>query len=105
MHQFGRDFRFDILARASDLEDERIAGTNGRSAVLWKLDHPIIAADSDEDDPYVLRISCRPPNDLRPHGAERVALILAPAIKEWLAKTSAPVRSSSAEAHLQPLGR
>ena len=61
------------LDRASDLEEERIVGSNGRTPILWKLDHPIVAADLDDDDPYVLRISCRPPHDLRPHGAERVA--------------------------------
>jgi UDP-GlcNAc:undecaprenyl-phosphate GlcNAc-1-phosphate transferase len=81
------------LDRASDLEDDRIVGANGRAAVLWKLDHPIVAADADEDDPFVLRITCRPPNDLRPHGAERVAHILVPAIKEWLVKTRVPARS------------
>jgi UDP-GlcNAc:undecaprenyl-phosphate GlcNAc-1-phosphate transferase len=84
------------LDRVSDLEEERIVGSNGRTPILWKLDHPIVAADLDDDDPYVLRISCRPPHDLRPHGAERVAHILVPAIKEWLVRTRVPVRSSSA---------
>jgi UDP-GlcNAc:undecaprenyl-phosphate GlcNAc-1-phosphate transferase len=92
-HEFG--FQGMQIDRASALDDERIAGTNGRAARAWRLDHPIMASEADETDPYVLRISCRPPHDLRPHGAERVAHILAPAMREWLVKTRVPARPAS----------
>jgi UDP-GlcNAc:undecaprenyl-phosphate GlcNAc-1-phosphate transferase len=91
-HEFG--FQGMRLDRASALEDDRIGGTNGRVALAWRLDHPIMAGDLDEDDPYVLRISCGP----RPHGAERVARIVAPAIEEWLVKTKAPGQARSGPA-------
>jgi hypothetical protein len=91
-HEFG--FQGMRIARASALEDDRIGGTNGRAALAWRLDHPIVADDSDEDDPYVLRISCGP----RPHGAERVARIVAPAIQEWLVKSKVPGQTRSGPA-------
>jgi UDP-GlcNAc:undecaprenyl-phosphate/decaprenyl-phosphate GlcNAc-1-phosphate transferase len=92
-HEFG--FQGMRVERASALEDERIGGTNGRAARAWRLDHPIMGGDPDEDDPYVLRISCDAASGLRPHGAERVALIVAPAIGEWLVRTKAPGQARS----------
>ncbi|MFL5495543.1 MAG: MraY family glycosyltransferase [Gemmatimonadales bacterium] len=91
-HEFG--FQGMRVARASALEDDRIGGTNGRGAVAWRLDHPIVTDDSGEDDPYVLRISCGP----RPHGAERVARIVAPAIQEWLVSVRVPGQARSGPA-------
>ena len=91
-HEFGfQEIRVD---RASASEDDRIAGANGRAARAWRLEYPIMADASDEDDPYVLRISCVMP-DARPHGAERVARIVAPAIEEWFVKTKAPARAQA----------
>jgi UDP-GlcNAc:undecaprenyl-phosphate GlcNAc-1-phosphate transferase len=92
-HEFG--FQGMRVDRASALEGDRIAGANGRAAHEWRLDHPIKADDSDEDDPYVLRISCGALIGPRPHGAERVARIVAPAIEEWLVKTKAPGQARS----------
>jgi UDP-GlcNAc:undecaprenyl-phosphate/decaprenyl-phosphate GlcNAc-1-phosphate transferase len=48
---------------------------DGRS--FWKLDYPVGLGD-DEADPLVLRIWGRTGDGFRPHGAERVARILAP---------------------------
>jgi UDP-GlcNAc:undecaprenyl-phosphate GlcNAc-1-phosphate transferase len=92
-HEFG--FQGMRVERASALEDDRIEGTNGRAVRAWRLDHPIMGGDPDQDDPYVLRISCGAASGLRPHGAERVALIVAPAIEEWLVKTKAPGQARS----------
>lgn len=91
-HEFG--FQEMQVDRVSALEEDRIVGANGRGSRAWKLEYPIMADNSDEDDPYVLRICCGAPA-ARPHGAERVARILAPAIEEWLVKTGAPARASS----------
>ncbi|HEY8259104.1 MAG TPA: MraY family glycosyltransferase [Gemmatimonadales bacterium] len=93
-HEFG--FQRIRLDRASALDNEKIAGRNGRVGLSWRLDHPILmAADADEEDPYVLQIRCGLPVGPRPHGAERVARIVVPAIEEWLARTRAPARLPS----------
>lgn len=57
----------------------------GRSvAGAWKLDHPVVPRVSVSEDPYVLRIWCERGVSVRPYAAERVALILAPTIENWL---------------------
>jgi UDP-GlcNAc:undecaprenyl-phosphate GlcNAc-1-phosphate transferase len=98
-----REFGFQSIqvAKASALEDERIAGRNGRVGITWRLDHTLSVGDEKEDDPYVLRISCGLSVGPRPHGAERVARIVVPAIEEWLAKSSVPVRPPSSA----PIGK
>jgi UDP-GlcNAc:undecaprenyl-phosphate/decaprenyl-phosphate GlcNAc-1-phosphate transferase len=95
-----REFGFQSIqvARASALEDERLAGRNGRAGITWRLDHILTGGEAAEDDPFILRISCGLPVGPRPHGAERVARIVVPAIEEWLAKTKAPVRSPGSTA-------
>lgn len=91
-----REFAFEEIrvARASALEDDRIGGVNGRAPRAWRLEYPIVAGNVHEDDPYVLRILCDLV-DARPHGAERVARIVAPAIGEWLLRTRAAAQVPS----------
>ncbi len=55
-----------------------------QGARAWKLDHPVTARLSAEDNPYVLRIWCGLGDAYRPYGAERVARILAPTIENWM---------------------
>jgi UDP-GlcNAc:undecaprenyl-phosphate/decaprenyl-phosphate GlcNAc-1-phosphate transferase len=89
------------LARESALDDDRCAGASGRGPRGWKLDYAVMPADSEEDDPYVLRICCASvsPRKVCPQGAERVARIVAPAVEQWLikstAETPAPYREDS----------
>jgi len=92
-HEFG--FEGMRVDRASALVDDRMAGANGREPRVWRLEYPIMADNADEDDPYVLRICCGVP-DARPHGAERVARIVAPAIEEWFVRSKAPARVPAA---------
>lgn len=65
---------------------------------IWKLDYPLPEWDSGPD-LSVLRIWCSRGDGLRPHGAERVAHILAPALEEWLRKRQLDPRS-----HAAPIG-
>lgn len=50
-----------------------------------KLEYPVSPPELGSDTLYVLRIWCHPDMS-RPHGAERVAGILAPTIRGWLAQ-------------------
>jgi UDP-GlcNAc:undecaprenyl-phosphate GlcNAc-1-phosphate transferase len=83
-------FQRMVFARESSL-GEGCGGPNRRLSHGWKLDYEVMAPDSDEDDPYVLRICCGSgsPRGACPDGAERVARIVGPAVEEWLAKSQA----------------
>jgi UDP-GlcNAc:undecaprenyl-phosphate GlcNAc-1-phosphate transferase len=121
-----REFGFEgmLVDRASLLDDRSRAGTHRPGGLAMTLDHPVLCGDAEEDDPYVLRVRCGLPVGPRPHGAERVARIVVPAIEAWFVKTRAPVRSplpaaiageprsaladelgERANAYPQPLGR
>jgi UDP-GlcNAc:undecaprenyl-phosphate GlcNAc-1-phosphate transferase len=91
------------LARESALDDNRCAGANGRSPHGWKLDYEVMSGDSEENDPYVLRICCASaiPRRVCPHSAERVARIVAPAVEHWLVKTR-PQAPAHAPASREP---
>ncbi|HET7321920.1 MAG TPA: hypothetical protein VFI96_05460, partial [Longimicrobiaceae bacterium] len=52
-------------------------------ADLWKLDYPVSRLDPETGDGFVLRIWCAGGNNHRPYGAERVAGILGPVLREW----------------------
>jgi UDP-GlcNAc:undecaprenyl-phosphate/decaprenyl-phosphate GlcNAc-1-phosphate transferase len=91
-------FQRMVVARESELDDDRCAGASRRAPHGWKLDYEIMGPDYD-DDPYILRICCVS-GSLRgacPDGAERVARIMGPAVEEWLvkcpAKEPAPLRN------------
>jgi UDP-GlcNAc:undecaprenyl-phosphate GlcNAc-1-phosphate transferase len=83
-------FQRMVVARESELDDDRCAGASRRAPHGWKLDYEIMGADFD-DDPYVFRICCTSasPRGACPDGAERVARIVGPAVEEWLVKTQA----------------
>jgi UDP-GlcNAc:undecaprenyl-phosphate GlcNAc-1-phosphate transferase len=121
-HEFG--FEAILLDRAGALETRSVGSPHRRVGLALTLDHPIMSGDMDEDDPYVLRIRCGLPVGPRPHGAERVARIVVPAIEAWFVKNRAPVQSplptavageprrvlaeevgEPANAYPQPLGR
>jgi UDP-GlcNAc:undecaprenyl-phosphate GlcNAc-1-phosphate transferase len=95
-------FQRMVVARESELDDDRCAGASRRSPHGWKLDYEIMGPDY-EDDPYVLRICCVSGSlqGACPDGAERVARIVGPAVEEWLmkspAKEPARLRSPSLE--------
>jgi UDP-GlcNAc:undecaprenyl-phosphate/decaprenyl-phosphate GlcNAc-1-phosphate transferase len=72
------------LCRESSPCRQRLEGCRTGLARAWKLDYPVTARASVDDDPYVLRIWCGPDQTHRPYGAERVARILAPAVETWL---------------------
>lgn len=121
-----QEFGFEaiIMDRASALETRPFGPPHRRVGLALTLDHPIMSGDPGEDDPYVLRIRCGLPVGPRPHGAERVARIVVPAIEAWFVKTRALVASprsavvageqhsalahdvgEPANAYPQPLGR
>jgi len=53
----------------------------------WRLDYPL-RFDADLDDNFfILRIWCGSGDTARPFGAERIARVLAPAIRAWLVRT------------------
>ena len=83
-------FQRMVVARQSELDDDRCAGASRRAPHGWKLDYEIMGAEYD-DDPYVLRICCAsgslPGACL--DGAERVARIVGPAVEECLLKSQA----------------
>jgi len=72
------------LCREATPCDGRLARMNGDSARAWKLDYPVTPRADAEDDPFVLRIWCGPGHASRPHGAERIARLLAPVVERWL---------------------
>lgn len=49
----------------------------------WRLDYPIRVGDVDGAGFYVLSIWCSLETGARPYGAERIARILGPALREW----------------------
>ncbi len=121
-----REFGFEaiLLDRASALDNRSIAVSSRPVGLALTLDHPVMSGDAHDDDPYVLRIRCGLPVGPRPHGAERVARIVVPAIEAWIVNTRAPVRpfvspavggeersglveeiGERASAYPQPLGR
>lgn len=80
---------FGFLEMAVCLEGDAhrrpIVIENGAILHPPKLEFPVSAAEPGGEAMYVLRIWCHP--DLsRPHGVERVAGILAPTIRGWLAQ-------------------
>jgi UDP-GlcNAc:undecaprenyl-phosphate GlcNAc-1-phosphate transferase len=83
-------FQRMVVARGSELEDDRCAGASRRPPHGWKLDYEIMGANY-EDDPYVLRICCA--SGSQPgaclDGAERVARIVGPAVEQCLLKSQA----------------
>jgi UDP-GlcNAc:undecaprenyl-phosphate GlcNAc-1-phosphate transferase len=87
--EFG--FRGMRVGRASALAADENANANGHAGRGWKLDCPVLSGGSEEDDPYVLRICCGSPSGrgARPHGAERVARIVAPVVEAWLVRAMA----------------
>lgn len=95
-------FQRMVIARESAL-GEGCGGPNRRASHGWKLDYEVMSTDSDEDDPYVLRICCASgsPRGACPDGAERVARIVGPAVEEWLVKSkaTAPARITSPSLH------
>lgn len=61
----------------------------------WKLDYPIRLEGDQNPDDYVLSIWCGRETSARPYGAERIARIVGPALREWF---MARQRSSNANA-------
>lgn len=69
-----------------------------RGGQMWRLDYPVVGPESQDDNPYVLRVWCNPDDGFRPYGAERVARILAPVIEGRLADV---VRVARAEERVE----
>jgi UDP-GlcNAc:undecaprenyl-phosphate GlcNAc-1-phosphate transferase len=49
----------------------------------WKLDYPIRLNEESVSPHYILSIWCSPDFSTRPYGAERVARIIGPALRQW----------------------
>jgi UDP-GlcNAc:undecaprenyl-phosphate/decaprenyl-phosphate GlcNAc-1-phosphate transferase len=89
------------VCRETSPGELQLARLNGDAARAWKLDYPVVPRLGAQDDPYVLRIWCGP-GAARPHGAERVARLLAPAIEGWIQKVGAPALEGAADAAVAP---
>jgi UDP-GlcNAc:undecaprenyl-phosphate GlcNAc-1-phosphate transferase len=73
------------VCRESAVGSRPLVLFKGHAARAWKLDYPVTSHDFVEGDDYVLRIWCHPRTGVsHPHGAERVAQILAPILEEWM---------------------
>ncbi len=64
---------------------------------VWKMDYPVSREEPMHNDPFTLRIWCDMTVSYRPHGAERVARILAPCIEQWVAGRNGSQLPRSAE--------
>lgn len=87
---------FEFLDMAVCRESERrrpLVIVEGHTVSAPRMEYPVSSISRVSDDPWVLRIWCRPEH-ARPAGSERVAGILGPVIRAWLTQ-QAEVRQVS----------
>ena len=61
----------------------------GGQVRAWRLDFPVTPAEQDDEEPFILRITCDHVNGYRPFAAERVARIVGAAVEDWIRATGA----------------
>ena len=88
LEESASSFRFvhvELQGRSNGQQHVEPIAVQAHGTPTWKLEYPIMRADSRFPYPIMLSIWCAVASNGSPSGAERVARIFAPAITDWLA--------------------